>query len=117
MSDQEQSQGLVRRLTELGFDSAASLRGQDLEDLFARTKAVRGTPEDPCLLDTYRAIIALQALESRRCLDPPESPRIDREPRSTPGALRSGMYKSCPGSALTQRAPRLLSTFLNACGP
>lgn len=49
---------IARRLAELGFDSAASLRGQDPDELFACTEAVRGTPEDPCLLDTYRAIIA-----------------------------------------------------------
>jgi hypothetical protein len=49
---------IARRLAELGFDSAASLRGQDPEELLARTEAARGTPEDPCLLDTYRAIIA-----------------------------------------------------------
>ena len=49
---------IARRLADLGFDSAASLRGQDPEALFARTEAARGTPEDPCLLDTYRAVIA-----------------------------------------------------------
>jgi hypothetical protein len=49
---------IARRLAELGFDSAASLRGQDPEELLARTEAIRGTPEDPCLLDTYRAVIA-----------------------------------------------------------
>ena len=49
---------IARRLAELGFDDAVSLRGQDPEALFARTQAARGTPEDPCLLDTYRAVIA-----------------------------------------------------------
>jgi hypothetical protein len=49
---------IARRLAELGFDGAASLRGQDPEALFARTEAARGTPEDPCLLDTYRAVVA-----------------------------------------------------------
>jgi Pathogenicity locus len=49
---------VARRLAELGFDGAASLRGQDPEALFARTEATRGAPEDPCLLDTYRAVIA-----------------------------------------------------------
>jgi Pathogenicity locus len=49
---------IARRLAELGFDSVASLRGQDPEELFTRTEAVRSTPEDPCLLDTYRAVIA-----------------------------------------------------------
>ena len=49
---------IARRLAELGFDGAAALRGQDPEELFARTEAARGAPEDPCLLDTYRAIIA-----------------------------------------------------------
>lgn len=49
---------IARRLAELGFDGAASLRGQDPEELFARTEAARGRPEDPCLLDTYRAVVA-----------------------------------------------------------
>lgn len=49
---------VARRLAELGFDGAASLRGQDPEELFARTQAARGGPEDPCLLDTYRAVVA-----------------------------------------------------------
>ena len=49
---------IARRLADLGFDGAASLRGQDPEELFARTEAARGAPEDPCLLDTYRAVIA-----------------------------------------------------------
>jgi hypothetical protein len=49
---------VARRLAELGFDSTESLRGQDPEDLFARTEATRGIAEDPCLLDTYRAVVA-----------------------------------------------------------
>jgi hypothetical protein len=49
---------VARRLVELGFDSVGSLRGQDPEELFARTEAIRGAPEDPCLLDTYRAVVA-----------------------------------------------------------
>jgi hypothetical protein len=49
---------VARRLAELGFDGVDALRGQDPEDLFARTEAARGRPEDPCLLDTYRAVVA-----------------------------------------------------------
>ena len=49
---------IARRLVELGFDDVGTLRGQDPEELFARTEAVRGAPEDPCLLDTYRAVVA-----------------------------------------------------------
>jgi hypothetical protein len=49
---------VARRLAELGFDGVDSLRGQDPEDLFARTEAARGAPEDPCLSDTYRAVVA-----------------------------------------------------------
>jgi hypothetical protein len=49
---------IARRLAELGFDGAASLRGQDPDELFGRTEAASGAPEDPCLLDTYRAVIA-----------------------------------------------------------
>ncbi|WP_051223848.1 helix-hairpin-helix domain-containing protein [Conexibacter woesei] len=49
---------VARRLVALGFDGVDSLRGQDPEELFARTEAARGTPEDPCLLDTYRAVVA-----------------------------------------------------------
>jgi hypothetical protein len=49
---------IARRLAELGFDSAASLRGQDPEAPFARSQGARGTRQDPCRRDTYRAIIA-----------------------------------------------------------
>jgi len=49
---------IARRLADLGFDGPASLRGQDPEELFARTEAARGATEDPCLLDTYRAVVA-----------------------------------------------------------
>jgi hypothetical protein len=106
---------IARRLAELGFDGAASLRGQDPEELLVRTQAARGTPEDPCLPrhlprghrlrrhrrrptlarvlpraagtgpatflsdeTRTRATFALQALESRQCLDRTESPRIGR---------------------------------------
>lgn len=49
---------VARRLLALGFDGVEALRGQDPEALFARTEAQRGVPEDPCLLDTYRAVVA-----------------------------------------------------------
>jgi hypothetical protein len=49
---------VARRLAELGFDGVDALRGQDPEDLFARTEAARGRAEDPCLLYTYRAVVA-----------------------------------------------------------
>jgi hypothetical protein len=49
---------VARRLRELGFDGVESLRGQDPDELFERTCALAGRREDPCLLDTYRAVVA-----------------------------------------------------------
>jgi Pathogenicity locus len=85
---------IARRLAELGFDSAVSLRGQDPDALFARTEAARGAPEDPCLLDTYRAVIAFANTgdarpwhafsRERLAQDPPEltgRPELDSNQR------------------------------------
>jgi hypothetical protein len=49
---------VARRLHELGFDGPEALRGQDADELFERTCALAGRREDPCLLDTYRAVVA-----------------------------------------------------------
>jgi hypothetical protein len=71
------------RLAELGFDSAASLRGQDPEELFARTEAARGTPEDPCLLDTYRAVIAFADTGDTRPWHAFSRERLTQDPRAS----------------------------------
>ncbi len=49
---------VARRLHELGYRAPEDLRGTDPAELFARTEALVGHPEDPCLLDTYTAIVA-----------------------------------------------------------
>jgi len=49
---------VARRLHALGFDGVAALRGQDPDELFERSCALAGRREDPCLLDTYRAVVA-----------------------------------------------------------
>jgi Pathogenicity locus len=72
---------IARRLAELGFDSAASLRGQDPEELFARTEAARGTPEDPGLLDTYRAIIAFAETGDARPWQRSPRERLAQDPQ------------------------------------
>jgi hypothetical protein len=72
---------IARRLAELGFDGAASLRGQDPEELFARTEAIRGAREDPCLLDTYRAVVAFAETGDARPWHAFSRERLAREAR------------------------------------
>jgi hypothetical protein len=72
---------IARRLAELGFDGVASLRGQDPEALFARTEAARGAPEDPCLLDTYRAVIAFAETGDARPWHAFSRERLAQDPR------------------------------------
>lgn len=49
---------IARRLVALGIDDADGLRGQDPEELFERLTELEGGPQDPCLLDTFTAIVA-----------------------------------------------------------
>jgi hypothetical protein len=72
---------IARRLADLGFDGAASLRGQDPDELFARAEAARGKPEDPCLLDTYRAVIAFAGTGDRRPWHAFSRERLTQDPR------------------------------------
>ena len=44
------------KLQRLGFSSLEELRGQDGDELFERFCALEGTPQDPCLLDTFMAV-------------------------------------------------------------
>jgi hypothetical protein len=74
---------VARRLAELGFDGVDSLRGQDPEALFARTEAARGAPEDPCLLDTYRAVIAYADNGDTRPWHAFSRERLAQDPRAS----------------------------------
>jgi Pathogenicity locus len=47
---------IALKLQRLGFDSIAELRGQDGAELFERFCALEGSPQDPCLLDTFMAV-------------------------------------------------------------
>ena len=49
---------VARRLLALGVTDPKDLRGADPEDLFERSAASAGHPEDPCLLDTFTAAVA-----------------------------------------------------------
>ena len=49
---------VARKLLHLGIARPADLRGQDAEDLFARLCALDGRQHDPCLLDTFTAVVA-----------------------------------------------------------
>ena len=48
---------VAARLHELGIHRLEDLRGADPDDLFARTEVLSREREDPCLLDTYTAIV------------------------------------------------------------
>jgi hypothetical protein len=49
---------VARRLRAQGFESLEALRGQDPQQLFERACALAGRREDPCLLDTFAAVVA-----------------------------------------------------------
>jgi hypothetical protein len=49
---------VARMLHALGVHSLDDLRGQDADELFERFAALEGRPQDPCLLDTFTAIVA-----------------------------------------------------------
>jgi hypothetical protein len=48
---------VARRLERLGISCLDDLRGQDAHDLFDRCCALEGRQEDPCLLDTFTAVV------------------------------------------------------------
>lgn len=50
---------VARRLIRLGIEEPDDLRGKDPEELFDRPSELDGHPEDPCLLDTFAAIVAV----------------------------------------------------------
>ena len=49
---------VARKLGQLGIGSLDDLRGQDGEQLFDRLCELDGTRHDPCLLDTFVAVVA-----------------------------------------------------------
>lgn len=44
-------------LRELGIRRVADLRGRDPERLYARSNAIRGVRQDPCLLYVFRCAV------------------------------------------------------------
>ena len=48
---------VARMLTRLGVERADDLRGQDPERLFQRLCDLDGKRHDPCLLDTFVAVV------------------------------------------------------------
>jgi|SRR6185295_12417707 hypothetical protein len=48
---------IARMLTRLGIEEATDLRGQDPERLFQRLCDLDGRRHDPCLLDTFTAVV------------------------------------------------------------
>jgi hypothetical protein len=49
---------VARKLGQLGIGSLDDLRGQDGEQLSDRLCGLDGTRHDPCLLDTFVAVVA-----------------------------------------------------------
>jgi Pathogenicity locus len=48
---------VARRLRQLGIASLDDLRGQDGNELYDRLCELDGTRHDPCLLDTFVAVV------------------------------------------------------------
>jgi hypothetical protein len=48
---------IARRLVRLGIARPEDLRGQDPDELFQRACDLAGAPEDPCLHDTFVALV------------------------------------------------------------
>jgi len=57
---------VARRLLALGIATPQDLRGQDPDELFERLRALDGRREDPCLLDTFIAAVAIANGEPAR---------------------------------------------------
>jgi hypothetical protein len=49
---------VARMLARLGISSLDDLRGEDGEELFERLCVLDGARHDPCLLDTFVAVVA-----------------------------------------------------------
>jgi hypothetical protein len=48
---------VARALGRLGIADPDDLRGRDADELFARLCALDGVQHDPCLLDTFSAVV------------------------------------------------------------
>jgi hypothetical protein len=48
---------VARMLERLGIESLDDLAGRDPQELFDRLCALDGRPHDPCLLDTFVAVV------------------------------------------------------------
>lgn len=48
---------MARDLLRLGIEREADLRGQDPEELYRRLCALDGRRHDPCVLDTFTAVV------------------------------------------------------------
>jgi hypothetical protein len=48
---------IARKLTRLGIQGVDDLRGRDPERLFRELEALDGRRHDPCLLDTFVAVV------------------------------------------------------------
>jgi hypothetical protein len=48
---------VARRLIRLGIERPDDLRGRDPDELFERLSALDGRREDPCVLDTFTAVV------------------------------------------------------------
>jgi hypothetical protein len=48
---------VARMLERLGIESLDDLSGRDPQELFDRLCALDGRPHDPCLLDTFVAVV------------------------------------------------------------
>jgi hypothetical protein len=48
---------IAHKLMRLGVERAADLQGQDAERLFQRLCELDGRRHDPCLLDTFTAVV------------------------------------------------------------
>jgi len=49
---------VARKLGRLGIERPEDLRGRDPDELFERLCALDGRPHDPCLLDTFVAVVS-----------------------------------------------------------
>jgi hypothetical protein len=47
----------ARDLFQLGFRRSAELKGQKPEHLYNKLRQITGVEQDPCVLDTFRAVV------------------------------------------------------------
>jgi hypothetical protein len=57
---------IARRLVSLGIEAPDDLKGEDPEEMFYRLTELRGRAEDPCVLYTFRAVVAVAEGEAAR---------------------------------------------------